>query len=328
MILIFNCIGDPSALKIIELCKLKEVDYFQIEDGHNIAFDNICIENGVLTDFVIINKTSGKTISKDKITGFFYRKGQCKPHVYLNFYSTVKEFVKQDFADCLTDEWNALLFYIFDWIEHHVPSIGSYNNTVPNKLKMLQIATQSGFAIPDSYIFSNSKSINTLAQNTPCITKSIQDVLAFEYENNIYRSYTSLVNTPINNNNRLFPSLIQKRVNSQYEIRIFYFKNHIYSAAIAHDKINSTKVDYRNSEAFPDIFPYVLTKKDEKKLKNFIQHCGYNSGSIDLLLSDENELFFLEINPVGQLDFVSDFCGKNIEIDIINFFTTTKLKTQ
>ena len=320
MILLLNNIGDAPALKFMELCRLKEIDYFQIEDGHEIMFDNIKIENGTLTNFTIINQTSGNSISKNMITGFFYRKGRIKPQLCLDFQSNVEDTVKQDFIDCVTDEWNALVAYLFDWIEYHVPSIGSYNRIIPNKLQMLQIASQCGFSVPDSYIFSNSESIYALAKSVPCITKSIQDTLAFSHKDEIYTSYTSNVNQSITASYSLFPSFLQKRINSKYEVRVFYFKNHIYAAAIAHDKIENPKVDYRNSETFPDIFPYTLSKQDEKKLRKFMKHCGYNSGSIDFLLAEHGELFFLEINPVGQFDFISDFCGKNIEIDIIRFF--------
>lgn len=185
---------------------------------------------------------------------------------------------------------------------------------------MLNIASRCGFKVPDSYIYSNSKAITTLAKSMPCVTKSIQDILIFEHKNEIYGTYTSNVEETLQNNESVFPSLIQKRINSQYEIRVFYFANHIYSIAITHDKINNVKVDYRNSETFPDVYPYHLTAQDEKKFRKFMQYCGYNSGSVDFLLSDDGELVFLEINPIGQFDFVSDFCGKNIEIDILNFF--------
>jgi len=320
MILLVNSIGDTSSHKFMELCNFKKINYFQIEDEQEVTFDNIHVENGELKDFTIINKTSGKSISKNAISGFFYRKGRISPNLYLDFYPNVNDSIKNEFMECLTDEWNALVFYIFDWIENNVPTIGSYNNTVPNKMQMLHIASKCGFTAPYTYILSNKELINNFYKSTPCITKSIQDIIVFEYENCVYRSYTSQVEELTNNSYSLFPSLMQKKINSKYEIRIFYFDKNIYSIAIAHDKVKEMKVDYRNSETFPDVFPYSLTKQNEKKLRKFIQNCGYNSGSIDLLLSDENELFFLEINPVGQFDFVSDFCGKNIEIDIINFF--------
>ena len=40
-----------------------------------------------------------------------------------------------------------------------------------------------------------------------------------------------------------------------------------------------------------------------------------NSGSLDLVLDREGDLFFLEVNPVGQYDFISKQC--NLQLDRI-----------
>jgi hypothetical protein len=41
-----------------------------------------------------------------------------------------------------------------------------------------------------------------------------------------------------------------------------------------------------------------------------------NTGSIDLILTPNGEYFFLEINPMGQYDWLSKNCNYYIEKDI------------
>lgn len=37
------------------------------------------------------------------------------------------------------------------------------------------------------------------------------------------------------------------------------------------------------------------------------------SGSLDFIVTPDNEYYFLEVNPVGQFNFVSEICNYHIE---------------
>lgn len=38
-----------------------------------------------------------------------------------------------------------------------------------------------------------------------------------------------------------------------------------------------------------------------------------NMGSVDLLKASDGDIYFLEINPVGQFGLVSNFCNYHLE---------------
>ncbi|MDR2836349.1 MAG: hypothetical protein LBV69_09215 [Bacteroidales bacterium] len=322
MILIASCEFDVSAKKIIDLCEYKKIPYFYIENSHIVTIDDVEIINGELKNFSINNISTNKIIFQEEISGFFYRKGRLIPDINLDFFSNVDNDTKQNFFYTLNNDFNTLVEFIFRWIEHNVHSIGSYINIVPNKLQMLQIASECGLEVPDSYIFSDLSKTKIFKKNKNYICKSIQQILSFINNDYLFATYASKFQKSDKHKNeyRLFPSLIQQKINSHYEIRCFFFYNHIYNIAILHNKNKSRYVDYRAVENIETV-PFIFNKTQEKKVKNFIAKSVYNSGSIDFLLSEQEELFFLEINPVGQFDFVSDFCGKNIEIDIINYLS-------
>ena len=48
---------------------------------------------------------------------------------------------------------------------------------------------------------------------------------------------------------------------------------------------------------------------------------NYVSGSIDYVLDAQNNLIFLEINPIGQFGFISNKCNLYIPKSIAEYFT-------
>ncbi|MDO9254630.1 MAG: hypothetical protein Q7U54_03885 [Bacteroidales bacterium] len=51
-----------------------------------------------------------------------------------------------------------------------------------------------------------------------------------------------------------------------------------------------------------------------------------NMGSIDIIKSIEGKYYFLEINPVGQYDFVSFHCNYNIHMEIAKYLSDGNTK--
>lgn len=57
----------------------------------------------------------------------------------------------------------------------------------------------------------------------------------------------------------------------------------------------------------------------EKKIQKFMNKIGLKTGSIDVILTPENEFYFLEINPTGQFGWVSQNCNFYLEKEIAKF---------
>ncbi len=51
----------------------------------------------------------------------------------------------------------------------------------------------------------------------------------------------------------------------------------------------------------------------ELKINAFMQDVNLNSGSLDFIYTPEREFVFLEVNPVGQFDWLSTHCNYFIE---------------
>jgi len=71
-----------------------------------------------------------------------------------------------------------------------------------------------------------------------------------------------------------------------------------------------TKVDFRNyNDEKPNrMVPYKLPCDIEKKIDVFMKKINLNNGSIDFILTEKNEYFFLEVNPAGQYGMIEQAC--------------------
>lgn len=112
-----------------------------------------------------------------------------------------------------------------------------------------------------------------------------------------------------------FPSLFQKHIKKSADIRIFYLLGECYSMAIMSQENIKTRVDFRHyDEENPNInIPYELDTITKQKINILMNQIGLETGSIDMILTNDGKLIFLEVNPVGQFNMVSVPCNYNLE---------------
>ncbi|MCO5279552.1 MAG: hypothetical protein M9931_00690 [Chitinophagales bacterium] len=85
----------------------------------------------------------------------------------------------------------------------------------------------------------------------------------------------------------------------------------------------NTSLDYRkyNLNNPNRTVPYYLPKEIQDKIFCLLQKINLNFGVIDLILTEEGEYYFLEVNPVGQFGFVSKHGNYYIEKEIANYLS-------
>ena len=58
---------------------------------------------------------------------------------------------------------------------------------------------------------------------------------------------------------------------------------------------------------------FQLPLEVEQKIEQFMQLAKLNTGSIDVILTPDNQFVFLEVNPAGQFDWLSKSCNYYVE---------------
>lgn len=197
-----------------------------------------------------------------------------------------------------------------------------------NKIKDLALAQNCELNIPPTLITCTRKKLKEFFEKYECgiITKSLGGSIRFEYDHEIlWGSGTSIVTyEDINEAPEFFsPSLFQKKIEKEYEIRSFLFKKKFYSMAIFSQNDNKTSVDFRNYNLKKPnrIVPYKLPSYIENKLLKFAKSADLDTGSFDLIVTKkEKEYVFLEVNPYGQFGWLSKNCNYYLEKLIAEYF--------
>ncbi|NHN26340.1 hypothetical protein FIA58_011680 [Flavobacterium jejuense] len=196
----------------------------------------------------------------------------------------------------------------------------SYFEKENNKINNLFLARESGLKIPDTLITTSKKELNLFFNKyDSIINKCIFHPIRFNIDEN-YKIQGSGTVIVAKENIDFFDdffslSFFQEYIEKQYEVRIFFLKDFFFSMAIFSQNDEKTKIDYRNynREKSNRNIPFELPRKIKNKIKKFIKKSKIDTGSIDLVVNNKNDFFFLEINPQGQFNWVSETCNYYIE---------------
>lgn len=260
-------------------------------------------------------------IDVSEVTAFWYRRGGYFKILtgtieLTRFFSQKTLKFSKEISQNLQEESYFLSSFINKNLVSLLPNINSAETASPNKLNVLTEANKVGLLIPPTLITNRKEDvINFKVKHKSIITKAINESLHFSDDDAFYSVYTEEIVTFDNIPNTFFPSLFQKKLEKEYEIRTFYLWGEFYSMAIFSQEIEQTKVDFRKySKEIPNRYvPYDLPKTISMKLKRLMDNLKLNSGSIDLVYTKDEDYYFLEVNPVGQFAMVSEPCNYYLE---------------
>lgn len=187
-----------------------------------------------------------------------------------------------------------------------------------NKLFQAEVARKVGLKVPETYLTSEREIIKKLIKNS-MVTKLINSPFSIINNYNIFYSYTTEIDEI--KEEIIFPSLIQEKINKQFEIRTFYLDGEMYSAAIFSQQDSQTNIDYRkyNYKNPNRVVPFEIDKDTKKKVNYLMNELKMNTGSIDFIYSEEGDIIFLEVNPVGQFGSISKQCNYYLEKRIASY---------
>ena len=248
--------------------------------------------------------------------------------------SGLSKFLLHEIRSNQKSELKELYSYIFNSIQGSV-ILGNRLKTRANKLEILSIANKLGICIPRTKVISTKSQILDFQKevNNSLITKSIFEPIAAMDDDLKQRhiSYTNELTDSIIDKipNYFSPSLVQEKIEKDFEIRTFVMGENYYSMAIFSQNNEKTAVDFRryDREKPSRNIPFTLPEELTIKIKELLKIIGFNTGSIDIIKGKNGKYYFLEINSVGQFGMVSKPCNYNIEYKIYKYLTRDEEKT-
>ncbi len=268
----------------------------------------------------------------DKVTAYWYRRGgfpainkkRSIVEKHFNAYGSV--FVNA-FHEQLVTEQRRTYEYLHWHLERNVNrKIGSKFNSNVNKLQVLHLAASVGLGIPDTFVTSEkARLVDYKGRYGRVITKGIQEGAFFRIgtEDLFFTNYTEEVEDKILGElpETIFPSLLQRRIEKKYELRIFFLLDECYAMAIFSQQDMQTNTDFRkyNTQKPNRFIPYRLPEDIQDKIRQLMAKLELQTGSIDMVVTPENEYIFLEVNPVGQFGMTSQPCNYFLEKRIAKY---------
>ncbi len=219
----------------------------------------------------------------------------------------------------LEDEIAALVEFVCFAIEPGCKILGNYYHYSVNKMKVLSIAEQTGLKVPQSYIVTNrAKLVDIMEKHGKgIITKAINEGVYLFTEKFGYYTYTEKISPhdlekiPA----RFYPSLVQVEIKKKFELRVFYIKDELFAMAIFSQTDKQTTVDFRkyNNKKPNRTVPFTVPVTVANKIRQLMKLLNLNTGSLDLIVDENDNYVFLEVNPVGQITMTSLPCNYYLE---------------
>lgn len=259
------------------------------------------------TNNIFIKSETGEQINLNDIKSFWYRKGRVIKPVNMNHQTIKSEFeITEGYISYLLGEKKG---------------IGNYQQAMNlNKLIVLQTARKNGLNIPDTYVLDNKEDLSNLIsenKNREFITKMKTESSMFQFEDTASIIYTNVLNEKFIKSlpERFAPSLIQEKIEKLMEIRTFYLHGKTWSMAIFSQNDYQTKDDYRryNNKKPNRNTLFKIPKNLEDKLCLVMNDLSLDTGSIDWILTNDYQYYFLEVNPTGQFSNMSMTCNYPLE---------------
>lgn len=203
-----------------------------------------------------------------------------------------------------------------------IPNINKLN---VNKITILQKSQEIGLKVP-KYVITNKKNelIKFHDTHKTIISKAIGNFTKTETKDNITINsiYTKVVSKELINSlpDYFFVSMFQEYIPKAREYRVLYFNEKCYTTEILSQENKYSIIDSRVTDKNDNktrLQRFELPKIYQGKINEFMKSIKLNIGCLDVLESKDGELYFLEVNPVGQISGYSDGGNLNFEKDIV-----------
>lgn len=286
--------ADHIIIKLNSLGYSDDVIRINTEDFvHNceVSFDGASIEVDILD--------SKRKFNSSTIKSVWYRRPK-DFEITTNEEESVKAFIRKQSTAFL----RGLYFCCHDSAKWINPLPAVHRSRI--KMQQLQLARKIGFTIPDTLITNNEdKALNFFRKHGEICTKSLDEPY-FTLNEHLFPMFTRLISDEkelLRNTDsiRRCPVFFQQYINKQLDIRVVVFGARVFAFEIHSQENELSLLDFRG--ASPHLLRHELHQLPSK-IKNlilsFVKAQGLISCSLDLVLTNTGQYYFLENNPNGQ----------------------------
>lgn len=202
------------------------------------------------------------------------------------------------------------------------------------KGEQLQRALRIGFTIPDTLLTNCPQQVRAFQQAlaAPLIFKAMSTPsLAAETQDPEQRQVRGLHTTLIDEQMDFgavaeLPCQFQHYIAKQYELRVTVIGSQVFAAKIHSQDDELTRIDSRNMAANIRYEATVLPPELEQRCRAFVHSYGMQYGALDLIVTPDDDVVFLENNPAGQFLYIEQLIPEFKMLDALAELLSTEAK--
>jgi glutathione synthase/RimK-type ligase-like ATP-grasp enzyme len=319
MIFIITNSRDKTVDHLISvLDKEKRKNIFRLNTDLFINDYNVMYSNtGDESSLWLKDKNNKKKITQNDITGVWYRR-PVLPTVDI-------EDENEQFSKQLSIEARLQIEYIIKTI-NSVKWLSYPDNIriAEDKILQIKMARKVGFNIPDTIITNDKKSVEEFySKHSDICVKPIYSG-QFTTDNGLRMFY----NTKLNNetikklleNVHNFPILLQEYIYKANEYRVTIVNNRVFPVRIIQKNNKNTEYDWRIGNCQEVDFEKIdIPNRISDKIISLLQEFNIKFSSIDLIQGNDNEYYFLDLNPNGQWAWLDKYFDHGISREIYKY---------
>lgn len=265
----------------------------------------------------IILETESGTHSLQDAAGIWYRRSY---HIGKG----LDQVIDREYLPATLTESKRTLFGMIEGLDIFQLEKYSVYRRLDSKEEQLRIAESCGLRIPATCISNDPAVIQRFIRSldVPVITK-MQSAFAIYREGNEHVVFTNTVNDAHLQDLesvKYCPMVFQERIEKQLELRVTIVGHKIFAYSVNSAVAERSATDWRkDGVGLMDSWdPYELPVDLQQKLLKFMDAYGLNYGAIDIILSPDNQYYFLEVNAAGEYFWLDKLCGHAISRQIAN----------
>jgi len=309
-ILILTYEEDPHADSVCNYLKESKIEFFRVNTDKIIG--NFSISFDSKKGFFSISNDSDNILIDQEWN--IWNRRIVDPYIPTNMPKELEKIIITE----TKKTWESLLVLHKGRVINRLESQWVANN----KMNQLFFTRNygNGIKIPDTILTNNPKDLIKFYRENSKICHKLQQQAIMEKENESLTVYTNIINNNHLENAELIrrnPCLFQTYIEKAYELRITALEDKIIGIAIYSQNSETSKIDWRKYDFDNVIYEKVeLPKKVDDFCKNLIKHYGLHFGQIDMIVTPQDDYFFLELNPNGQWLWLEKQSGYNLTKDI------------
>lgn len=290
--------------------------------GEAIRFDvdRYPLETSLTTSFQdnrwrILLDTGSAVHDLDDVTAVWYRRS-------FNLGKGLQTVIDQEYLRATAEEVKRTLMGMLEGLNCFHMARHSVYRRLDSKEEQLKVAVRNGLLIPDTCISNNPEKVSRFIQEQGgSVISKMQSSFAIYREAEEHVVFTNAVTADhLQELDTLqyCPMVFQQRVEKKLELRVTIVGQEVFAFSIDSQKVDNARVDWRKEGAnmVNEWQPYTLPDEIQTKLLSFMDDYGLNYGAIDLILSPDDQYYFLEVNAAGEFFWLDRLCNHAISRQI------------